>query len=353
MLVRKASIMILLLSLFTLSNAQEIILKPEIEKKINLKTEKVKIAEVVEYQTFPAVVTQDPTLSYAVSSPVEGIAERVYVKLGDHVKKGQILLTVYSPTIASLQANIEMAKVKLQTAKQVLEREENLYKEEVIPFARYQTAKIEYERSLGEYQALKKALSSYGEVKGNSIILRSKVNGFVADIKVINGNPVNVGEELMRIHSHERLWVIAQVPFEITKDLKIGQKVIVISPLNKEIIGTLSLISREIDPKTRRNDIRIVVNNVENSLKPNLFVNVKLPLKSTNGVLVPLKAVFQEKDKYYCFVKSGNKVILREVKIAEKVGDFYKVVSGLKEGEEVITDGLIFLKTKAFGGAEE
>ncbi len=157
----------------------------------------------------------------------------------------------------------------------------------------------------------------------------------------------------MRVHSHERLWVIAQVPFEITKDLKIGQKVIVISPLNKEIFGTLSLISREIDPKTRRNDIRIVVNNVENSLKPNLFVNVKLPLKSTSGVLVPLKAVFQEKGKYYCFVKSANKVILREVKIAEKVGDFYKVVSGLKEGEEVITDGLIFLKTKAFGGAEE
>jgi len=293
MLVRKALVMILLLSMFTLSNAQEIILKPEVEKKINLKTEKVKIGEVTEYQTFPAVVGEDPTLSFAVSSPVEGIAERIYVKLGDHVKKGQTLLTVYSPTIASLQANIEMAKVKLQTAKQVLEREENLYKEEVIPFARYQTAKIEYEKSLGE------------------------------------------------------------VPFEITKDLKIGQKVIVISPLNKEIIGTLSLISHEIDPKTRRNDIRIVVNNVEDFLKPNLFVNVKLPLKSTNGVLVPLKAVFQEKGKYYCFVKSGNKAILREVKIAEKVGDFYKIISGLKEGEEVITDGLIFLKTQAFGGGGE
>jgi hypothetical protein len=81
MLVRKASIMILLISLFTLSNAQEIILKPEIEKKINLKTEKVKIGEVVEYQTFPAVVTQDPTLSYAVSSPVEGIAEGFMLSL--------------------------------------------------------------------------------------------------------------------------------------------------------------------------------------------------------------------------------------------------------------------------------
>jgi HlyD family secretion protein. len=125
MLVRKVSLMILLLSIFTLSSAQEIMLKPEIEKKINLKTEKVKVGEVVEYQTFPAVVSEDPTLSFAVSSPVEGIAEKVYVKLGDHVKKGQILLAVYSPTIASLQANIEMAKVKLQTAEQVLEREED------------------------------------------------------------------------------------------------------------------------------------------------------------------------------------------------------------------------------------
>ena len=346
-------ILLFILFLFSFSAAQQIILKPEIEKKIDLKTEKVKAGKVYEYQIFPAVVNEDPTLSYAVSSSVEGIAEKVYVKLGDHVKKGQVLLSVYSPTIANLKANIEMAKVRLQTAKQVLEREENLYKEEVIPFARYQTAKIEYEKSLGEYQALKKALSSYGEVKGNSIIIRSKANGFVADIKVVNGNPVNVGEELIKIHSHERLWIIAQLPFEITKDLKIGQKVVVISPLNKEIIGTLSLIYHEIDPKTRRNDIRIIVKNVEDSLKPNLFVNVKIPIKSTEGVLVPSKAVFQEKGKHYCFVKSDNKAVLREIKISEKVGDFYKVISGLKEGEDVITNGLIFLRTQAFGGAGE
>lgn len=72
------------------------------------------------------------------------------------LKKGQVLLTVYSPKIADIQANIEMAKVKVDTARQVLEREEMLYKEEVIPYVRYYNAKIEYQKAVGELKRFEK-----------------------------------------------------------------------------------------------------------------------------------------------------------------------------------------------------
>ncbi|PMP63394.1 MAG: efflux RND transporter periplasmic adaptor subunit [Sulfurihydrogenibium sp.] len=343
-------VIIFILLFFTVSFAKEVIVNPEIQKKMNIKTIPATYKDITLSKTYPAVVSEDPTLSFGVSSSVDGIVDTLYVKPGDYVKKGQVLLSVYSPKIADIQANIEMAKVKLNTAKQVFEREELLYKEDVIPYVRYYNAKIEYEKALGELNALKKMLNSYGEVKGNSIILRSKIDGFIADIKVIKGSPVNVGEQIMLIHSHERLWVIAQVPFNDVQNLKICQTVYVLAPTGKKIQGKLTYINHEIDPKTRRNDVRIVVNNVGDILKPNLFVNVEIPISSSKGLVVPSSAVFVENGKEYCFVKNGNKFVLREIKTSQKDEKEAVVISGLKEGEEVAYSGVIFLRSSVFGG---
>lgn len=71
---------------------------------------------------------------------------------------------------------------------------------------------IDYEKAKGELEALQKALRSYGEVKGNSLMLRSKVDGFIAESKVVRGMPVNTGESLMKVHSHRILWVEVMFP---------------------------------------------------------------------------------------------------------------------------------------------
>ncbi|WP_297886973.1 efflux RND transporter periplasmic adaptor subunit [Sulfurihydrogenibium sp.] len=344
---------ILVFLILSLTFAQEVQVNSQIQKKIGIKTIPAKYQEVSVYQTYPAVVNEDPTLSFSVSSSVDGIVDSLYVKQGDFVKKGQILLTVYSPKIADIQANIEMAKVKVSTAKQVLDREEILYKEEVIPYVRYYNAKIEYEKALGELNALKKMLNSYGEIKGNSVVLRSKTTGFVADIKVVKGSPVNIGEQIMLIHSHERLWVVAQVPFKDVERLKVGQTVFVITLTGKKIKGTLSYINHEIDPKTRRNDVRVVVENVGNFLKPNLFVSVEIPVSSMRGLVIPSSAVFVENGKEFCFVKNNDKFVLRKIKTGQKDEKYAVVLSGLREGEEVAYTGVVFLRSSIFGGAGE
>ncbi len=344
-------IVLILMVIFSFSFSQEIKLTPEVIKKLNIKTEKVKYGEFYDYKTFPAEVKEDPSLSFSVSSSLDGIVDDIYVKEGDEVRKGQILLKIYSPTIVNIQSNIEMAKVKLKASKDILEREEMLYKEEIIPYVRYYNAKIEYEKNLGEYNALIKMLNSYGEVSNGKVIVRSKVNGYISDLKVIKGSPVNVANEMMKIHSHERLWIIGQVPYEIAINLKEGQKVKVVSPTNLDLEGTISLISHDINPKTRRNDIRVVVNNPKENLKPNMFVNIKVPVNSVKGLIVNSMAVFKEKGKTFCFVKNGESFNLKEIKV-EGDGKYLKVVSGLNEGDEVVIDGVLFLKTKVFGGLE-
>lgn len=344
-------IILILMVIFSSSFSQEIKLKQEVIKKLNIKTEKIKYGEFYNYKTFPGEGKEDPSLSFSVSSTIDGVVDEIYVKEGDEVKKGQILLKIYSPTIVNIQSNIDMAKVKLKASKDVLEREEMLYKEEIIPYVRYYNAKIDYEKNLGEYNALVKMLNSYGEVSNGKVILRSKVNGYVSDLKVIKGSPVKVADEMMRIHSHERLWVIGQLPYEIAVNLKEGQTVKVVSPTNMELEGKISLINHDINPKTRRNDIRVIVNNPKENLKPNMFVDIKVPVGSIKGLMVNSAAVFKENGKTFCFVKDKDFFKLKEIKL-EGNGKYLKVVSGLNEGEEVVVDGVLFLKTKIFGGME-
>ncbi|MCX7759912.1 MAG: efflux RND transporter periplasmic adaptor subunit [Hydrogenothermaceae bacterium] len=345
-------VVLFILFLFANIYSQEINLTKDIENKLNLKTLKVKNIQEVQTKIYPAKVVDNPTLSFEVSSPVDGIVEKVFVKQGDIVKKGSMLLKVYSPQIANIQSNIQMTKVRLKTAEDVLQREEMLYKEEVIPYSRFYSAKIEYEKIKGELDALVKALKSYGEIEGNSIILRSKIDGFVAESKAINGMPVPVGDSIMKIHSYRVVWVEAMVPFEDTKFIKIGQKAKVINPEGEKVEGKITLINHELDPKTSRNSVRVEVYEPGEVVKPNMFVNVEIPIYSQKGLFIPYQAVVNHNGKNFVFVKQSSKAVLREVKLGKKVGSSVEVISGLKEGEEIVIDGVIFLKAHLFGGGE-
>ncbi|MEJ5172682.1 MAG: efflux RND transporter periplasmic adaptor subunit [Hydrogenothermaceae bacterium] len=334
------------------SYSQDIDLTKDIEDKLNLKTLKVKNTQEIQSKVYPAKVVENPTLIFEVSSPVDGIIEKVFVKQGDIVKKGSVLLKVYSPQIANIQSNIQMAKVRLKTAKEVLQREELLYKEEVIPYSRYYGAKIEYEKVKGELDALVKALNSYGEIDGNSIILRSKMDGFVAESKAVNGMPVTMGDSVMKIHSHRVLWVEAMVPFEDTKFIKLGQRAEVINPESRKVEGKITLVNHELDPKTSRNLVRVEVYQPGEFIKPNMFVNVEIPIYSQKGLFLPYQAVVNQNGKNFVFVKQSSKAVLKEVKLGKKLDKSVEVISGIKEGEEVFIDGVIFLKAKVFGGGE-
>lgn len=340
--------LLLILLIFKLSLGQGIQLEPQVEKKMNIRTIKVSRTTITEDKIYPANVVDDPSLSFEVSVPVDGIIEKVFVKQGDVIKASTPLLKVYSPKIAQLQSDIQMALVKLKATKDTLEREEMLYKEEVIPYSRFYSAKIDYEKAKGEFEALKKILNSFGEVIGNSIVIRSKVDGFVAESKAINGMPVNLGDSVMRIHSHKRLWVEAMVPFEDTKYIKRGQKALVINTEGREAWGKVTLINHELDPKTSRNMVRIEVINPHETIKPNMFVNVKIALSKKEGIFLPYEAVISKDNKNFVFVREGKSITSREVKVGSKLSNYLEITSGLKEGEEVIVGGILFLKSHFF-----
>ena len=294
----------------------------------------------------------DLTLSQAVYSPVEGLIKKLFVKEGDKVKKGQKVALIYSPKITKLLSNIYLAKVNLENARKVYEREKQLYENQVIPYTRYFNAMVNYENAKGKLEALEKTLKAYGEIEDGFIVLRSNMNGYVAKQNVILGDSVNLNKQIFKIHSHERLWVVAFVPVQDITLFNRGKNIKIISPIGSSY-GKVDFISHSVDPDTKRNPIRIIADNSKDTLKPNMFVDILTFTKLPESLYIPASAVVYQEDKVLAFVEENGYFRPVEIKIGKRAGEYYQVLAGLKEGDKVVVKGTVHLKAKFFGEAEE
>ncbi|MFN4305819.1 efflux RND transporter periplasmic adaptor subunit [Sulfurihydrogenibium azorense] len=337
-------VVFLVLILFSLSYGKYVKLNPEIERNFDIKTLKVKKEKLIDKDEYPGVVIENPSKTVIISSPVSGVLDNLFVKKGDFVKKGQVIAQIVSPEINQIIAQIDTARVKVQTTKNILDREELLYKEEVIPYSRYFSAKVEYENAVATLKSLEKVLFSYGVVKNGKLLITSKVSGVVLELSVFVGSTVSVDKEIGKIADLSEVLVVTQIPPEEVKKIKVGDEVYVVGLDNVELKGKVALIDYQLNPQTRRNEIRVSVKNKNFTLKPNMFVNVRLFKISEEGFIIPKSAVIATSYKNFVIVKTDKGYTLREVAINKVSPDNVVVIQGLKEGDEVVVSGVNLLK---------
>ena len=299
----------------------------------------------------PAEVEENPLLNYSIFSPVEGIVRKLYVKEGDRVKKGSPLAEIYSPELANLIGDVQMAKVNMESARKVFERDRELYSQKVIPYTRFYNSMVEYERAKGEYEALLGKLNSYGEVKGYNLIIRSPGDGYVVSQEVALGDSVGLDSLLFKVHSHEVLWVYGWADERSALELMEGTKAEVESS-EGNLPCLIDYIGHEVDRKTRRVKVRCVVKNRKHLLKPGMFVNLIVRTGGRPAILVPKSAVQEIEGEKVVFVRTEDGFEPREIKVLKELDGYYVVLKGLKEGEKVAVSGTVFLKTKLVGVEE-
>ncbi len=299
----------------------------------------------------PAEVYENPRLSYAVVSPVDGIVKKLYVQEGDFVDKGEALAEIYSPEIANLVGDIKMAEVRRDTARKVFERDKTLYREGVIPYARYYSSLVEYERAEGEYKALVSRLRSYGTVNGYHLVLTSPGKGYVVAQDIVLGDSVNIGRTLFKIHSHEIVWIYGMADESSARHIREGMKAN-INTAGGGLSCTIDYIGHEVDRKTRRVKVRCIAKNRKHLLKPGMFVTLELKTGGKKAILVPKTAVQDIEGKKVVFVRNEEGFEPREVVIERELDGYYVIHEGLKEGEKVAVSGTVFLKTKLTGVEE-
>ncbi|MEY4628317.1 MAG: hypothetical protein RLZZ595_643 [Bacteroidota bacterium] len=319
-----------------------IALEADIQKMSgNASPEKAKLVEVTEllnqdfahYIELQGKITTE-NVSYVTPRGMGGQVKSIYVKEGDNVKKGQLLLKLEDGII---QQNIKQVESQLSFAKNIFSRQENLWKEGIGTEVQYLSAKNNVESLEKQLDLVKEQLSTTS--------VYAQVSGIVDDVNI------RVGETFMgspmagiTIVNPSAMKAVVDVPENYVSKIKKGMPVVVLVPdLNQSFKSNISLISETINVTSRSFVAESKVSGNGN-LKPNQIAVVKiLDHEAKNAIVVPVETVqTDEKGKYvYVVAQEGNKTIAR--KRAITIGEFYdaliEVNAGLATGDKLITKG--------------
>ena len=116
---------------------------------------------------------------------------------------------------------------------------------------------------------------------------------------------------------------------------------------SRNLSGTVENIAAEVDPNTRSIAVRIVVNNPGDFLKRQMYVQVRIQARQqTPGILIPVSAIMRDDQNLpYVYVEQADSSFARaHVNLGYRSGDQYAIASGLRAGQQVVTDGALFLE---------
>ena len=284
---------------------------------------------VKEVRLYGKVQADERMLQNQVSH-VSGRIEKLFVNFtGESVRKGQILAQVYSPELVSAQQELIEASKTKETQPAIYEAARE--KLRLWKITDEQIAAIE---NSGVAQALVDVFSNTG--------------GIVISRLVNTGNYISQGTLLYEIADLSLLWVLFDAYESDLRFLKRGEKLTftVESFPGEKFTGTIAFIDPVLDPVTRVAKVRVETRNSSGRLKPEMFVTgiVSTTLSEfSNNLVIPKSAVLWTGKRSIVYVKQTGidepVFRMREIELGPSLADSYVVVSGLAEGEEIVTNG--------------
>ena len=289
----------------------------------------------------------DPEWQAEVAPKVDGRIEKVFVKEGDKVTKGQVLATLEQVDIDAevLKARSEYveAKTNLRKAARDLERYEKLYQagavsEQTVDDYRFahENADAQLNAALGNLRGKESSLS------GTNIV--APADGIIAKRYFQEGYYAKSGNVLFAIADISTLKTVINIPEGQIAGVAVGNEAKITLPAfeNREIIGKITSIAPVADLPAHTFSTEISVDNPE-GLRAGVFATVKLVAEPRNNVLtIPMHSIVMRDDQKTVYVvDEENKVSRRVLAIGYSNEEFAEVVSGLSEKDVIVTRGII------------
>ncbi|OQW33181.1 MAG: efflux transporter periplasmic adaptor subunit [Nitrospira sp. SG-bin1] len=279
-----------------------------------------------------------------VTIKFHGWIEALFVSaLGDHVKKGQRLFTIYSPDLVATQEEYLLA---LQGRKQLGESEfpdVARSSQELLEATRHRLhlwdISEEHIRDLERTRQVRKTLP-----------IHSPIAGTVIRKEVVQGAHVEPGQELYTIVDLSRVWILADIYEYELSFVKAGQKAAVTLSYDPSTVltGQVSFIYPTLDPKTRTAKVRFELDNADEKLKPDMYANVELRVNLGTRLSIPQEAIIESGQKQVVFLHlGGGKLEPRLIKTGVKAGEWSEVLTGLNEGEHIVTSANFLIDSES------
>jgi Cu(I)/Ag(I) efflux system membrane fusion protein len=308
----------------------------------------VRTAPVVEgplRRSFRALgrVTYDESTLTDVTLKVRGFITRLLVnETGQHVARGQTLLTLYSPDLYSAEQDFLLASRAATAAASAGVAEGP----RAPSFARAAHKRLNL---LGLSDAQIDAILTRGEPEENTAVA-SPAAGFVIEKNIVEGAAIEPGMRLLRIAALDRVWVEADVYEADLARVRLGQPARVTLDYlpGKSYDAKVAFVYPYLESSARTGRVRIELPNKAGELRPGMYASVELASDVGPRLEVPAAAIVYTGPRRLVFVDLGEgRFSPREVQVGTEADGMYEVLSGLAPGEMVATSGVFLIAAEA------
>lgn len=308
----------------------------------------------------PGEIAADPDKSARVSTPVAGRLVDVRFKEGTVVKKGDVLAIVRVPEIGKVRSAFNATTAKAASARTNAERLGALADKGLASKQEAVSSRAEADALDAEARALNEQLAALGMGAGgggSELALRAPVSGIVVVRDAVVGQPVTTEQTIANIADLSETWFLGRVFEKDLGRLKVGAKVEVqLNAYPKERFdGTIEYLGRQIDPVARTLTARVRLANRDDLLRIGLFGSAHVSTGEAGAkpatLVVPRTAVTEIGGKAVVFVRHADDDFeVHPVVLGESALGKVEVLSGLREGEQIVTEGVFTLKSVVLKG---
>ncbi|TCO09896.1 RND family efflux transporter MFP subunit [Natronoflexus pectinivorans] len=299
------------------------------DEKVLVKTERVAVQQVEQRDQFTGNV--EPFEKAYISPATPSRVSRIYKEVGDAVRKGELLVQMDA-------SNYRQAKAQLDILEREFARLDTLYKVGSVSQQQLDQLATELEVTRTAFENLQENTQ-----------LRSPINGvvtgrFFENGEMFSGSPVvDNRAAILTVEQINPVKVTVNVSEQhfprVDKDLNVSLALDVYP--GKTFDGSVHLKYPTIDPVTRTFTVELQFPNRDQVIRPGMFGRVTLGFGEFERVVAPDLAVLRQQgtSERFVFVVENGKAVRKTVRVGRRIGDTYEIISGLTDGEEVVTAG--------------
>ena len=307
-----------------------------------------------------------------VFTPYQGRIIEAHSNVGDKVERDQILFTIDSPDLLSAESTLIAAAGVLRLQNRTLSRAEKMKSFGGASQQAVDQSTSDQMSAEGALKSARDAVRIFGKTDAEidkiiqerkadpRLIVKSPITGYVTTRNAAPGLFVQPGvaPPPFTVADLSTMWMFANVPESDSPDLKVGQEVKarVAAYPDREFDGKITVLGPSVDPNTRRIFVRSEVQDPEHQLRAGMFANFVIRIGDTGQAnAVPQNAVVREGDGTMTVwvTKDQRHFNRRTVKVGRQQEGYDEILEGLQGGEQIVTDGAVFLSNKLAGGAAD
>lgn len=317
---------------------------PAMVQNIGVKTEVIRRRNLIHTIRTTGRVDYDETKLSSITTKFSGYIEKLYVDYtGKPVQQGQPLFDIYSPELVAAQ----------QEYLQAIAYKKNMNASNDASIADAEELLQSTKRKLLLWDISSeqiKTLEEKGEVK-KTLTIYSPFSGVVIEKNIFEGMQVQAGMNLLKLAQLSPMWVYADIYENELSYVKTGETAIIELPYHagKSLQGKVSYIYPFLENQTRTAKVRIEVANINSLLKKDMYVTVNIqPTVSVNAIAVPEQSVIHSGTRDIVVLSLGNgKFKSVEVKLGVLSDNYYEVLSGVNEGDTIVTSSQFLIDSES------